>query len=232
MKRPPVAFGVRAIRSAAGAVFLALLVAPGAAFARPTAVVKEILDGKEMFIEAKPASVNQKAQAPEVVSTKASRGTLSFDNGSLARINRNSQFKLQANCFLLTKGQVLVSGRQNVCTPSVKLSARGTNFVVTVEDDGTTNLSVLEGSVAVVPHSGETKTWIDPVQREAVRISPEGTLVDRRCLVASDYESYLQGDLFRGFQQPMPAFAKLASFLQINVPVPATVLSTLTFGLF
>ncbi len=58
-----------------------------------------------------------------MVSTKASRGTLAFDNGALARINRNSQFKLQANCFLLTKGQVLVSGRQNVCTPSVKLSA-------------------------------------------------------------------------------------------------------------
>ncbi|MEB3264494.1 MAG: FecR family protein [Synechococcus sp.] len=225
------AFGLQASRPVAGAILLATLLAPGAAFARPTAVVKEILDGKEMFIEAKPASVNQKAQAPEVVSTKASRGTLAFDNGALARINRNSQFKLQANCFLLTKGQVLVSGRQNVCTPSVKLSARGTNFVVSVEDDGTTNLSVLEGSVAVQAHNADAKTWVDPVQREVVRISPEGTVVDRRCLVASDYERYLNGGLFEGFKQPMPALSKLASFLQINVPVPATVLSTLTFGL-
>ncbi len=103
--------------------------------------------------------------------------------------------------------------------------------MVSVEDDGTTNLSVLEGSVTVQAHNANPRTWVDPVQREAVRISPEGQVVDRRCLVADDYETYLQGDLFRGFQQPMPGFRKLASFLQINVPVPATVLSTLTFGL-
>ncbi len=64
MVRLPAPFGALTIRPMAGVILLTTLLAPGAALARPSAVVKEILDGKEMFIEARPASVNQKAQAP------------------------------------------------------------------------------------------------------------------------------------------------------------------------
>jgi hypothetical protein len=158
---------------------------------------------------------------------------VAFQNGSTARVNRNSQFKLQSDCFLLTAGQVLISGRQNTCLQSMKLSARGTNYIVSVLEDGSTEVAVLEGQVVVEPNDPRAReAWSDPLRREALRITPEGEVVDRRCLVSSDYERILGGDLFEGFQQPLAAFGQLGSFLADNVPVAGSVLRVLGLGLF
>ncbi|MFQ6537743.1 MULTISPECIES: FecR domain-containing protein [Aphanothece] len=222
------------IAAALGATLLltTTFIAPVQA-AKQEATVREILDGKEFFIDAKQAKVNQKARTPDVISTKASRGTVAFQNGSTARVNRNSQFKLQSDCFLLTSGQVLISGRQNTCLKSMKLSARGTNYIVSVLEDGSTEVAVLEGQVVVEPKDPRAReAWSDPLRREALRITPEGEVVDRRCLVSSDYERILGGDLFEGFQQPLAAFGQLGSFLADNVPVAGSLLRVLGLGLF
>jgi hypothetical protein len=216
-----------------GALLAASAVATPALAAKQEATVREILDGKEFFIDAKQAKVNQKARTPDVISTKASRGTVAFQNGSTARINRNSQFKLQSDCFLLTAGQVLISGPQNTCLKSMKLSARGINYIVSVLEDGSTEVAVLEGQVMVQPNDRSARDgWIDPLEREALRITPEGEIVDRRCLVSSDYERLLGGDLFVGFQQPLTAFGQLGSYLADNVPVAGPLLRILGLGLF
>lgn len=206
--------------------------APPAEAAKARATVTEILDGTEFFIEAKPAKVLQQATTPEVVSTKSSRGTLAFSNGAMARINRNSQFKLQSSCFLLTKGQVLISGPQNACIPSMKMAARGTNYVVEVMDDGTTQLSVLEGVVQLENTDPRKRGWINPIDRETVRISPTGEILDRRCMVSTDYKAVLKGPLFQGYEKPLPAFHNLSNLLSVNVPLPRAALSVLSFGLF
>jgi len=206
--------------------------APPAEAAKARATVTEILDGTEFFIEAKPAKVLQQATTPEVVSTKSSRGTLAFSNGAMARINRNSQFKLQSSCFLLTKGQVLISGPQNACIPSMKMAARGTNYVVEVMDDGTTQLSVLEGVVQLENTDPRKRGWINPIDRETVRISPTGEILDRRCMVSTDYKAVLKGPLFQGYEKPLPAFHNLSNLLSANVPLPRAALSVLSFGLF
>ena len=95
------------------------------------------------------AKVKAQASAPQQLSTKDSRGQLLFSGGAAGRLNRFSLLKLGSSCFLMEKGQILVSGKQNGCTRSARMSVRGTNYVIDVQDDGSSELSVLEGSVEV-----------------------------------------------------------------------------------
>jgi len=82
--------------------------AQGSEFAR----VLEILDGTQLFIEARQAKVNETALSPQQISTQNSRGQLLFRSGAAARINRFTQLRLGKSCFLLAKGQVLISGKR------------------------------------------------------------------------------------------------------------------------
>ncbi|HYP03655.1 MAG TPA: iron dicitrate transport regulator FecR, partial [Cyanobium sp.] len=106
------------------ALLLALLpatvvpAAPG--WSAESAVIQEILDGKELYIDQSQARVKQKAMAPQQVSTRNSRGQIGFDTGAVGRLNRFSQLKLGRGCFLIDKGQILVSGRQSGCTRSAR----------------------------------------------------------------------------------------------------------------
>ena len=84
----------------------ALLTLPAAA--SESAVVQEILDGNELYIDGKTAQVKQKAVAPQKVSTQNSRGQIRFDSGAAGRLNRFALLKLGQGCFLVEKGQILV----------------------------------------------------------------------------------------------------------------------------
>ena len=97
--------------------------------AAETATVQEILDGNQLFIDRKQAREQDKAKAPQQLSTGDSRGQIGFNSGAVGRMNRFSEMKLGQGCFLLEKGQVLISGRQAGCTRSARLSPRGTNYV-------------------------------------------------------------------------------------------------------
>ncbi|MFS6826950.1 hypothetical protein [Cyanobium sp. ATX-6F1] len=50
-----------------------------AARAADAATVQEILDGKELYIDSKPARVKDKAASPQQVSTGSSRAQLAFE---------------------------------------------------------------------------------------------------------------------------------------------------------
>ncbi|MCP9800302.1 FecR domain-containing protein [Synechococcus sp. RedBA-s] len=197
------------------------LAAPLPALAGESAVVSEILDGNELYIDTRQARVKQKASAPQEISTRNSRGQLSFDSGAAGRLNRFSQIRLGSSCFLLSKGQVLVSGKQSGCTASSRLSVRGTNYVLEVGDDGASDLSVLEGSVEVEPlrdgvPSGEPPTTVQAGER--LRLSPAGVVIALLKLTSGDYDSILRGELFRDFSTPLPAFGSLESYIRSSVP--------------
>jgi hypothetical protein len=120
---------------------------PAPVKAAEAATVREILDGNQLFIDARQAKVNQTALTPQEITTQNSRGQLEFRSGAAARINRFTQLRLGKSCFLLAKGQVLVSGKQSGCTKSLRLSSRGTNYLISLNDDGTVDVIVLEGTV-------------------------------------------------------------------------------------
>lgn len=211
-------------------VFLALglaspwsvLAATAAPSAAPTsATVQQILDGNELYIDARQAVVKQRAAAPQDVSTGRSRGQLAFATGAVGRLNQNSQLRLGDSCFLLSKGQILVSGAQSGCTRSSRLSVRGTNYLLEVRDNQEAELSVLEGSVEVEPLQDGEPTGAAPTRVEAgqtLRLSPEGVILTLLQLSSGDYTAILNGPLFEGFSIPLPAMGALDRYIRSNLP--------------
>lgn len=205
-----------------------LLISSGSALGAETAVVQEILDGKELYIDQRPAKLQQKASAPQQLTTRNSRGQLLFDGGAVGRLNRFSQLRLGQRCFLVDRGQVLISGRQNGCTRSARLSVRGTNYLIEVTEDGASDISVLEGAVDVETLRDGDPSGAPPTRLEAgqrIRLSPLGVVLALLKLEASDYERLLGGPLFQGYQLPLPGFGALESHLRsrfpgLNLPVP------------
>jgi hypothetical protein len=208
--------------AAAAWLLLGVAIADGRGmWAAETATVQEILDGRELFINQKQAAPKDRASAPQTVSTRNSRGQLAFSGGAAGRINRFSLLRLGSSCFLVEKGQILVSGKQNGCTRSARLSVRGTNYLIDVQEDGSAELSVLEGSVDVEPLQDGEPTGKGPTTVEAgqkVKLSAEGLILTLLQLSAGDYNAILSGPLFSGFRSPLPAFAALESHIRSAVP--------------
>ncbi len=219
-----------------GLLTLILLLAP-AVRAAESAEVQEILDGKELYIDQKQARVKEMAQAPQQISTQNSRGQIRFEAGAVGRLNRFSLLRLGQGCFLVDRGQVLVSGKQSGCTRSARLSVRGTNYLLEVKDNGDSELSVLEGSVQVEPlregePTGAAPTTVQAGQR--LRLSPQGVVLTLLALSSGDYSSILSGPLFEGFRLPLPAAQALDSYLRAHVPgvtLPSMALPSLPVSL-
>jgi hypothetical protein len=195
---------------------------PLAAQLSQTAVVQEILDGKELFIDREQARIKQQARSLQLISTGKSRGQLAFDGGAVGRLNRQSQLRLGSTCFLLDKGQVLVSGKQGGCTRSARLSVRGTNYVLEVTEVGDTKISLLEGEVEVqASQEGEALAETQPttlLAGQRLRISREGVVLAILALSSGDYTRIITGPLFEGFKLPLPAQTALESYLHANLP--------------
>ena len=206
----------------AAALLLGLAIADSrASWAAESATVQEILDGQELYINQKQAAPKDRASAPQTVSTGDSRGQLAFSTGAAGRINRFSLLRLGSSCFLVEKGQILVSGKQNGCTRSARLSVRGTNYLIDVQEDGTAELSVLEGSVDVEPlqdgePTGKPATPVEAGQK--VKLSAEGVILSLLRLNSGDYNAIFSGPLFSGFRSPLPGFAALESYIRSSVP--------------
>jgi hypothetical protein len=184
-------------------------------------VIQEILDGDQLFVDGQKARVNQKATAPDDVSTKASRGALAFPAGAVGRINRFSRMRLGQSCFLLESGQVLVSGKAAGCTRSARLSVRGTNYVLEVDEQGESQLSVLEGTVEVEPLKDGIPTGSGPTTVQAgqkLRLSAQGVILALLGLSSGDYDAILRGPLFDGFRLPLPNYGSLESYLRRYQP--------------
>ena len=199
----------------------AMLLQPRPAVAAESATVVEILDGNQLYINDRQAKVKARASAPELVRTRDSRGQLAFSSGAAGRLNRFSLLRLGSSCFLMEKGQILVSGKQNGCTRSARLSVRGTNYVVDVQEDGTSEISVLEGSVQVEPlrdgqPTGEPATTVQAGNK--LRLSPVGVVLALLRLSSADYSSILRGPLFSGFTTQLPGFGSLESYIRSSVP--------------
>ena len=208
-------------RRAAAVLLPLLLLAPLPAHARQAATVQEILDGPELYIDKRRARVKQQAVAPQEISTGRSRGQLLFNSGAAGRLTRFSLLRLGSDCFQLQSGQILVSGPQSGCTRSARLSVRGTNYLLQVDEDGGAEIAVLEGSVEVEPlqdgePTGEAPTTVEAGQR--LSLSPQGVVLTLLQLSAGDYSRIFSGPLFEGFRTPLPGIGSLESYVRRYVP--------------
>lgn len=185
------------------------------------ATVVEILDGNQLYIDDKQAAIRQTALKPQVITTRESRGQVAFNRDSAARINRFSSLRLGSSCFLLEKGQVLVSGPQGGCTRSARLSVRGTNYLMEVKPDGSTDVTVLEGTVDVQPLREDGKPAdrslvLDPGQQ--AKVSPAGAITRLLQLTPGDYRDLLGGPLFTNFITAIPGLDALQNYLEKFLP--------------
>ncbi len=112
------------------------------------AIVQEILDGNQVFIQNQQANLQDVARQPQQVRTGNSRTALLFSTGAVARLSANSVLKI-GQCAFLKRGTVLVNGAINACSSSITTGVRGTTYLLEIDESGNQQVKVLEGEVVV-----------------------------------------------------------------------------------
>jgi len=139
----------RSLLQSVCALGLVLLLHSGASSATiQAAKVTQLLDGNQVFIQNKPAKVNDLAQKGQRVRTGESRAELLFNTGAVGRLSPNSILTV-GQCARLRQGVLLVNGAINGCTSSVVAGVRGTTYLMEVKESGEAEFTVLEGEVVV-----------------------------------------------------------------------------------
>lgn len=183
------------------------------------ATVMEILDRPELYIERRKAQVKDVATEPESVRTQQCRAQLLFAGGAAGRMTSNTVLRLGGTCFQLERGTVLVSGPEGGCTRSVRLSFRGTNYILEALENGDTAVTSLEGPLEVeFLEEGLAKPPVALASGQRLRLYRALGLTTVIDLTPEDYQGIFEGPLFRGFQQRLPDQDALEDYLKANVP--------------
>ncbi|OLP20279.1 hypothetical protein BST81_00620 [Leptolyngbya sp. 'hensonii'] len=114
-----------------------------------SAVVAEIVDGSQVFIQNQQARVNDVAGLGQRVRTGQARTQLVFNTGAVARLAPNSSLTVGQKCARLQRGTLLINGVANGCTNSVATGVRGTTYLLEVDENDQTQVKVLEGEVTI-----------------------------------------------------------------------------------
>lgn len=194
------------------------------------ATVTEVLDGNQVFIQGRQASVNSVAGAGQQVSTGSSRAGLQFNNGAAGRLRPNTSLVI-GQCIQIQQGGIVASGPTNACAGSVRAATRGTTFVMEAEGDGSYGCKVLEGSVVVTPISeadpkratktddlAQPSTELILKQGEKVTISGDGQIGQIQSIGVEEILEILNGSFFAGYTQKLPGGGNLQRALQEQFP--------------
>lgn len=194
------------------------------------ATVTEILDGNQVFIQGRQANINNVAGAGQQVSTRISRAGLRFNNGAAGRLRSNSSL-IVGQCIQVQQGGIVASGPTNACIGSVRVATRGTTFVAEVGSNNSSDLKVLEGSIAVTPPSlsnlpnlDRSPAPIDLIIRQGEKISiAEDGQVGNIAMITRDDILMILNNYFSGFTQQLPGSSNLQRSLEglfPGVPLP------------
>jgi hypothetical protein len=150
-------------------------------FAQTTqATVQEILDGNQVFIQNRQASLNDVAKQQQQVRTGNSRTSLLFNTGAVARLSANSVLNI-GQCARLKQGTILINGAVNACTSSITTGVRGTTYLLEVDELGNQQVKVLEGEVIVkrnatpIIDEDQPKTETKPTTKPTTKPSVQPT---------------------------------------------------------
>lgn len=179
------------------------------------AIVQEILDGKEVFIEEQQAQIADQANLGQLIQTKTSRAGLEFNNGAAGRIGSNSRVTV-GQCVEIEQGQVVVSGPANGCIGGFSVGVKGTLYIMETNSNGTGNIKVLEGEVEV---TSQEPGAVPVILREGQRIGVlPGVLGQVQNITPEELALILTGELFSGFSIPITPEGLLQSICQRIVP--------------
>lgn len=172
------------------------------------AVIQEILDGNQVFIEKNQAKVQDQANFGQIILTKDSRAGILFNNGAAGRLGNNASVAV-GQCVEVQQGTILVSGPINGCMAGITVAVQGTIYVLEKTDENAGNVKVIEGAVQVAPQDGSSP----PVTvKEGEKIDVlQGILGQIIPMTPEELVSLLNGQLFTGFQIPVTAEGALQS---------------------
>lgn len=220
----------------AGCANLVLL--SNAAIAQITeAIVTEIVDGDEVFIDRAQdtvsATVDMAVNFQETIRTEDARAALRFDNGAAGRLGEDSQIVV-GQCIEVQQGILLASGPANGCTANFSVAVQGTIYTLEVDESGTHNVQVLEGEVNITLNAPTPETaplspfealWplenpnLETVKAgELLEITPEGRFGPKRVLSEKEILRILNGGLFDDFANPLLGIDKLQTVLNNLYP--------------
>jgi hypothetical protein len=171
------------------------------------AIVQEILDKGEVYVQDEKATLQQVAAFNEVVATKdESRTALLFSNLAAGRLAPNSIVTV-GQCVEVQQGQLVASGPVNGCLGGFVADVQGTIYVMDADDGG--KFQVLEGTVKV--EKGNENVEVQQGQQVAVE---DGILGQVEKISLKDFVKILKGALFEGFTIPLPNQDKLLEVCQ------------------
>lgn len=164
------------------------------------AVVQEIIDGNQVYIQEILAKVDDKADFGQVVLTKESRASLAFNNGAAGRLGSNASLTV-GQCVEVQRGELLVSGPINGCMAGITVAVKGTVYVLQKQEGQSGTVKVVEGTVkvttadkpdeAVEVRAGEQVSILQGILGSVIPMTPE------------EIVTLLSGQLFSGFQIPV-----------------------------
>lgn len=179
------------------------------------AIVQEIIDGKEVYIEQEQAEVDDQAEFGQVIITRKSRAGILFSNGAAGRLSQNASVTV-GQCVELEQGQLLASGPVNGCMAGVSVAVKGTLYVMErgAEDEG--SIKVLEGAVLVSsPEAPDTTTEVSAGEKIEVMDGVLGAVIP---MTAEEIVALLSGSLFNGFRIPITPDSALQRMCSNLVP--------------
>ncbi|MGA7935215.1 MAG: hypothetical protein WCA35_16825, partial [Kovacikia sp.] len=153
----------------------------------------------------------QASLGQRVLTEQAARTGLLFTGSAGIRLGKNSSFTIGGECVRLERGKALVSGTRG-CIGSVIATNRGTLYVL--ERTGQRgNIKVLYGSV-IVSGLKNRSARVTVNQGQKIAVSATGGLGSVTPISQSEFFGILAGELFEGFQVPLPDESSLASVAQ------------------
>lgn len=179
------------------------------------AIIQEIIDGDQVFIQDNQAKVEDQAEFGQLVVTKESRAGVIFNNGASGRMNTNSKITV-GQCVEIQQGQILVSGPVNGCIAGLTVGVQGTIYILETTDGKTGNIKVLEGTVEVTSADGTG----EPIKVTEGQKAPiyQGILSQVIPMTPEEIASILLGELFSGFNIPITPEGALSSVCSRLLP--------------
>ncbi|CAD0227984.1 hypothetical protein [Planktothrix agardhii] len=179
------------------------------------AIIQEIIDGDQVFIQENQAKVEDKAEFGQVVVTKDSRAGVIFNNGASGRMDTNSQITV-GQCVEIQQGKILVSGPINGCIAGFTVGVQGTIYILETTDGKTGDIKVLEGTVEVTL-ADQTGEPIKITEGQKLPIL-QGILSQVFSMTSEEISSILLGKLFTGFNIPVTPEGALSSVCSRLLP--------------
>ncbi|AGF51881.1 sll1892 [Synechocystis sp. PCC 6803] len=179
------------------------------------AVVQEIIDGPQVYIEEIQAKVDDQAEFGQVIVTKKARAGILFNNGASGRLSENASV-IVGQCVELERGKLLASGPVNGCMAGVSVAVTGTVYVMERNEGQSGEIKVLEGAVLVSdPENPQQRTRVKAGEKVSVL---EGILGSVIPMTPEELVALLSGSLFNGFSIPITPDGALQSMCSNLLP--------------